>query len=86
MAHEKNADYVDILNPAVVKAFLKCTYEVYKKKLGEDFGGASMPGFFTDEPQFARCKIPWSYVMEKEFEKTNGYNPIRKAPAALCRA
>lgn len=80
MVHEKNADYVDILNPAVVKAFLKCTYEVYKKKLGEDFGGASMPGFFTDEPQFARCKIPWSYVMEKEFEKTNGYNPIEKLP------
>ena len=25
MVHEKNADYVDILNPAVVKAFLKCT-------------------------------------------------------------
>ncbi len=80
VTHEKNADYVDILNPAVVKAFLDCTYEKYAEKLGADFGGASMPGFFTDEPQFARCKIPWSYIMPEEFEKTNGYDLTAKLP------
>ncbi|MCI8388477.1 MAG: hypothetical protein HFE63_08455 [Clostridiales bacterium] len=80
VVHEKNRDYVDILNPAVVKAFIKCTYDVYYKKLGSDFGGASMPGFFTDEPQFARCKIPWSYIMPEEFMKTNGYTVIDQLP------
>lgn len=80
VVHEKNADYVDILNPAVVKAFIKCTYDVYYKKLGKDFGGEIMPGFFTDEPQFSRCKIPWSYVLPKEFENTNGYDITEKLP------
>lgn len=79
-AHEKNENYVDILNPAVVSAFIKCTYDVYAEKLGGDFGGATMPGFFTDEPQFARCKIPWSYVLPDEFEKDNGYDIIKGLP------
>ncbi len=80
VAHEKNGDYVDILNPEVVREFIKCTYEVYAEKLGGDFGGQAMPGFFTDEPQFSRCQIPWSYILPEEFEKTNGYSPIEKLP------
>lgn len=80
VTHEKNENYVDILNPAVVKEFINCTYETYFKRLGEDFGGAAMPGFFTDEPQYARCKIPWSYVLPEEFDKTNGYDIADKLP------
>jgi hypothetical protein len=75
VSHVKNPYYVDLLNPEVVREFIDCTYEVYKERLGEDFGGETMPGFFTDEPQFARCKIPWSYVLPEEFEKDNGYYP-----------
>lgn len=80
LSHDKNENYVDILSPTVVKAFLKCTYDVYAEKLGNDFGGEAMPGFFTDEPQFARCKTPWSYVLPEEFEKDNGYDPIPLLP------
>ena len=80
VSHDKNVNYVDILNPKVVKEFIKCTYDVYAEKLGGDFGGETMPGFFTDEPQFSRCKIPWSYVLPAEFKKTNGYDIIEKLP------
>lgn len=76
VSHDKNQNYVDILSPMVVRAFLKCTYDVYAEKLGEDFGGVTMPGFFTDEPQFSRSKTPWSYVLPEEFKKDNGYDPI----------
>lgn len=76
VAHQKNPYYVDILNPKVVRAFIDSTYEEYKNKLGSDFGGKNMNGFFTDEPQFSRSKIPWSYVIPEEFEKTHGYSPI----------
>ncbi len=80
VSHDKNADYVDILSPKVVKAFIKSTYEVYAKKLGEDFGGKSMPGFFTDEPQFSRSKTPWSYVLPEEFMRDHGYDVTEKLP------
>ena len=80
VSHDKNVNYVDILSPTVVRAFLKCTYDVYAEKLGDDFGGATMPGFFTDEPQFARCKTPWSYVLPAEFKKDTGYDPIPFLP------
>ncbi len=77
--HEKNGYYVDILNPEVVAEFIKCTYEVYKDKLGEDFG-KYMPGFFTDEPQFSRSKTPWSYILPEEFCKDHGYEIYSMLP------
>ena len=58
-----NPYYVDVLNSKVVKKFLEFTHEVYKKELGEEFG-RNMPGFFTDEPQFAKLKIPYSFLSE----------------------
>lgn len=79
VAHKKNPCYIDLLNPKVVKEFIKCTYEVYKEKLGDDFGGA-MPGFFTDEPQYSQRDIPWSYILPSEFKKTHGYDLSDKLP------
>lgn len=73
ICHIKNPCYVDILNPKVIKAFIDCTHEVYKEKLGDDFGKA-MPGFFTDEPQYSGRNIPWSYILPEEFKKTHGYD------------
>ncbi|MBQ7720801.1 MAG: hypothetical protein IJT56_09480 [Clostridia bacterium] len=75
VSHVKNPYYVDLLSAKVVRKFIDVTYERYLSELGDDFGGDSMPGFFTDEPQFARCKIPWSYVLTGEFEQEHGYNP-----------
>lgn len=67
-----NPYYVDVLNSKVVKKFLEFTHEVYKKELGEEFG-RNMPGFFTDEPQFAKLKIPYSLILPEYFKKVNGY-------------
>lgn len=75
VAHEKNQYYVDILSPKVVRAFIDCTYERYANELGSDFGGMSMPGFFTDEPQYARGRVPWSYAIPDAFREAHGYSP-----------
>ena len=77
VAHKKNPCYVDLMNKDVVRAFIDCTYELYKEKLGDDFGKA-MPGLFTDEPQYAQRNIPWSYVIPEEFAAEYGYDPIEK--------
>ncbi len=80
ISHDSNINYVDIMSPMVIKEFIKCTYDEYANRLGKDFGGAVMHGFFTDEPQFSRNKMPWSYVMPEEFLKTNGYECLDKLP------
>ncbi len=68
-----NQYYVDILDPKVVKAFIDSTYEKYKTELGDDLG-EKMPGFFTDEPQYARYGTPFSLYIPGEFEKNYGYD------------
>ncbi len=55
-----NAAYLDTLNPRAVECFVACTYEAYRKRLGDRFGG-SVPAIFTDEPQFAKiAPLPYS--------------------------
>jgi hypothetical protein len=45
--------YVDVLNPLAVRAFIESTHERYAEQVGQAFG-ASIPGLFTDEPQYLR--------------------------------
>ncbi len=73
MIQHVNQYYVDILDPKVVKAFIDSTYERYKKELGADLG-TKMPGFFTDEPQYARYGTPFSLYIPEAFEKKYGYD------------
>jgi hypothetical protein len=40
--------YSDNMNPDAIKAFIECTYEAYKREVGEEFG-KTIPGIFTDE-------------------------------------
>jgi len=52
--HEKTAwwggeSYPNSMNPDAVGLFIKLTHEVYKKRLGHEFG-KRIPGIFTDEP------------------------------------
>ncbi len=68
-----NQYYVDILDPKVVNAFIDVTYERYKSELGDDLG-KKMPGFFTDEPQYARYGTPYSLYLPKAFEEKYGYD------------
>ncbi len=70
-----NPFYVDTLNPEVIGEFLKSTHETYRKKLQGDF--KKLKGFFTDEPQASRNGFPWSFNLEKEYEKIYG-EPIRE--------
>ncbi|MBR4934164.1 MAG: hypothetical protein IKZ03_06875, partial [Clostridia bacterium] len=73
--------YFDILDPAVVKAFIDHTYEGYKREMGDAFERDSLRGFFTDEPQYALCRTPWSKVIPSEFERENGFSIIPHIPA-----
>lgn len=73
--HKSNPYYIDILNPEVVRAFIDSTYEKYYSRFKDEFG-KGMPGFFTDEPQYAKGKIPWSYILPKRFKEKYGYDLI----------
>ena len=55
---------VDILNPEVVKKFLKLTHETYKERFGEKFSEL-IEGFFTDEPQYYRWNTPYTVMIER---------------------
>ena len=71
----RHARYVDLLEPKVVRAFIDSTYEVYKREVGDDFGGA-VPGIFTDEPNYRH--VPWSERLPEEFRRRRGYDLIDK--------
>ncbi len=66
-------NYVDLLSHKVTKAFIKFTHERYKKELGDRLGD-SVPGFFTDEPQYFGEGYPYSLEFEEYFKKRNGYS------------
>lgn len=80
---EVNPFYVDTLNPEVIGEFLKSTHEKYREKLGGDF--EKMEGFFTDEPQASRNGIPWSFHLEKEYEKIYGESVRQHLPKLFYR-
>ena len=69
--------YVDTLNPAAIRAFVKTTHEAYLRELGEDFGKA-VPGCFTDEPHFAWR--PWTAAFARTFQKQHGYDVLDLLP------
>ncbi len=67
-----NEFYVDVINKKVIAEFIKQIYEPYYEKCG-----ASIDGFFTDEPQISRFNgFPWSFILEEEFVKKYGYSIV----------
>ncbi|HEY0829370.1 MAG TPA: glycosyl hydrolase [Bacilli bacterium] len=72
--------YIDILDAKVVRAFIESTYERYYKEFQEHFG-QGLKGIFTDEPQYSRRKIPWSYILEEAFQQGSGYGLLEVLPA-----
>ena len=56
----------DILDPAVVSAFIEETYDKYYERFAESFG-REMVGFFTDEPQYFRYATPYSPALAEAF-------------------
>lgn len=75
-----DSSYVDTMRADITEKFIKETHELYKAKLGDDFGTA-MPGFFTDEPQYYRYASPYSKYMDKWFKKEYGYSVFEAIPA-----
>lgn len=69
-----DVSYIDILNKRVVAEFIESTHEDYKKRVAPEDFGTTMPGFFTDEPQYFRWGMPWSRVIPKEFRAAYGYD------------
>lgn len=80
-----NPYYIDILNKDVVKTFIDETYDKYYSKFKNKFGDG-LKGFFTDEPQYAREKIPWSIIFGEEFRKRYGYDVIDILPLLFLDA
>ena len=61
--YEVNPFYVDTLDGEVIADFINEIYVPYYERFGNSFDG-----FFTDEPQISRNGIPWSLIMEREYE------------------
>lgn len=76
-----DSSYVDTMRDDVTEKFLTMTHGTYKHRLGGIFGSTSMPGFFTDEPQYYRWKTPYSRKMEEWFLAEYGYSVKEALPA-----
>ena len=76
----RDFSYVDTMNPAVTQRFIEATHERYRKELGDEFG-KTMPGFFTDEPQYFRNGTPWSDCFLTTFRERFGYDVREGLPA-----
>jgi len=72
--------YVDLLNPEVTEAFLKCTHDAYHERFGKEYG-EFMPGIFSDEPNYSsHGGVPWTAKLPERFREWNGYDLIAKLP------
>ena len=70
--------YVDTLNPAAIRAFVRETHEAYARELGADFP-AKVPGCFTDEPSFGHWR-PWTDGFARAFRGAHGYDLLDRLP------
>jgi len=75
-----DGSYIDAMRADVVDKFIEYTHEEYKRRVGDEFG-KTMPGFFTDEPQYYRNKTPYSKKMEEWFFEEYGYSVLDALPA-----
>jgi hypothetical protein len=78
-----NQTYVNTLDWAAMREFIRITYERYEKKFADDFGGL-IPAIFSDEPQFSRKEIlhyaredrdvtlPWADDIDRTFSAAYG--------------
>ena len=81
--------YLDAMNPAAVREFIRVTHEVYKKRCGKHFGKL-VPGIFTDEAYYlgggislspvdaegrpaSEYSLPWTGALPGRFRKSAGY-------------
>jgi hypothetical protein len=76
--------YLDTLSHEAVQAFLDATHEVYRQRVGKEFGRL-VPGIFTDEPNHghklgadnntaAPRGLPWTGKLRNVFKQRYGYD------------
>ncbi|WP_158630002.1 glycosyl hydrolase [Cohnella sp. AR92] len=78
--YKVNPDYIDVLSEHVVAAFIEAAYEAYWEKLGPELASI-VPGVFTDEPQYGRGTLPWSFDLPAEFMARHGYDVTETLPS-----
>ncbi len=85
--------YLDVLNPAAVREFIRVTHEAYRRQCGSEFGKA-IPGIFGDEPNGGDCfvlpidlgteteanALPWTGALPKVFRERYGYDLLPHLP------
>lgn len=84
--------YIDTLNTKAVDAFIESTHDAYYKKIGNEFG-KSIPGIFTDEPNYfdfhgyhsEGTLIPWTQKFAKYFQSKKGYNILNHLPCLFYK-
>jgi hypothetical protein len=81
--------YVDLLEPEVVEAFIKNTYELYAAHVGKEFG-KRVPGIFTDEPciyffSLPYPALPWTDKFPQHFEANNKYSILDHLPSLFFK-
>jgi hypothetical protein len=74
-----NQTYINTLDPAAIREFIRVTHERYAQELSKDFGGL-IPAIFTDEPQFSQketlrhahddqdISLPWTFDLEETYQ------------------
>lgn len=71
--------YLDVLNPAAVRAFLDSTYGAYHERFPE-FYPETVPGYFTDEPRAIytphgeAAALPYTPDLFPDFQARYGYD------------
>lgn len=77
--------YLDTMNPDAVRQFIRTTHEAYRTHQAERFG-KTIPGIFTDEPNFGPVlrqgsdAIPWTGALPETFKKRHGYTLTNHLP------
>ena len=73
--------YLNTLDPEAVKRFIEVTHEAYRKHFADEFG-KTVPGIFTDEPNFGapRDTLPWTDRLPELFRRRFGYDLVDHLP------
>ena len=77
--YDVNPYYVDNLDAKVVASFLHFTHERYASMLTKE-EMSNIRGIFTDEPQISRNGIPWSFILEEEYQKAYNHDLLNDLP------
>lgn len=86
-----NQAYVNTLDRNAIQKFVEVTHELYYRELGQEFG-KSIPGIFTDEPQFrhkenfgfaeedTKVALPYTDDFDETYFKSYGESLLVKLP------